>query len=317
MVAIGETLWDLFPDAAVWGGAPANVACHVAGLGVETAMVSRVGSDDHGDRGLASLAAHGVDCRFMQRDPDYPTGSVQVTLSAAGDASYVFAADTAWDQLAWQPDLQALATTVAAVCFGTLGQRSRRSRETIRRFLSTARQAIKVFDVNLRQQFYSDEVIRDSLGLATVLKLNDEELPVVAAACGLADGDSTAVAEKLIAAYGLHLVAVTRGAEGSLLVGDGQWSERAAEPAAVVDTVGAGDAFTAAQLCNAVLAPQTIEHDPDLLFGGILPARCTADVFDGTATRRRWTIRFCSHLRSFVTAMRPKPSSKLYPQSVS
>jgi len=259
MVAIGETLWDLFPDAAVWGGAPANVACHVAGLGVATAMVSRVGSDDYGDRGLVNLAAHGVDCRFMQRDPDHTTGSVQVTLSAVGDASYVFAADTAWDQLAWRPDLQALATTVAAVCFGTLGQRSQRSRETIRRFLSTARQAIKVFDVNLRQQFYSDEVIRDSLGLATVLKLNDEELPVVAAACGLACVDPVAVAEGLMAAYGLQLVAVTRGAAGSLLVDREQHSERAAEPSSVVDTVGAGDAFTAAVIVG-LLAGQPLNQ---------------------------------------------------------
>lgn len=262
MAAIGETLWDLFPDAAVWGGAPGNVACHAAGLGVATAMVSRVGCDDYGDRGLASLATHGVDCRYMQRDPDRPTGSVQVTLSAVGDASYAFVADTAWDRLAWQPDLQDLATTVVAVCFGTLGQRSPQSRETIQRFLATAQQAIKVFDVNLRQQFYSDEVIRDSLGLATVLKLNEEELPVVAAACGLGEDDPIAVAEKLVAGYGLQLVAVTRGAAGSLLVGPEQLSEHAAESAAVIDTVGAGDAFTAAVIAGLVAGrPLEQVHD--------------------------------------------------------
>ena len=252
MAAIGETLWDVFPDTAVWGGAPGNVACHAAGLGVATAMVSRVGCDDYGNRGLASLAAHGGDCRFMQQDSDHPTGSVQVTLSAAGDASYAFAADTAWDRLAWHSELESLATTVVAICFGTLGQRSQQSRETIQRFLSAARQAIKVFDVNLRQQFYADEVIHDSLGLATVLKLNDEELPVVAAACGIGEDDPVAVAEKLINRYGLQLVAVTRGAAGSILVGHEQRSEHAAEQTAVVDTVGAGDAFTAAVIAGLV-----------------------------------------------------------------
>jgi fructokinase len=262
IVAIGETLWDLFPDAAVWGGAPGNVACHAAALGVATAMISRVGYDDYGDRGLAALAAHEVDCRFLQRDADRPTGSVQVTLSPTGDATYQFAADTAWDRLAWQPELPPLAVAVEAVCFGTLGQRSRQSRETIRWFLAAAPQAIRVFDVNLRQQFYSAELIRDSLGLATVLKLNDEELAVVAAACGLASVDPVAVAEGLMAAYGLQLVAVTRGAAGSLLVGRGQRSERAAEAATIIDTVGAGDAFTAA-LIVGLLESRPLEQIHD------------------------------------------------------
>lgn len=262
IAAIGETLWDLFPDAAVWGGAPGNVACHAAGLGVATAMVSRVGCDDYGARGLASLEAHGVDCRWMQRDAQRPTGSVQVMLSPVGDASYVFAADTAWDRLAWQADLQALATAVEAVCFGTLGQRSARSRKTIRRFVTTATQAIRVFDVNLRKQFYSADLIRESLRLATVLKLNDEELPVVAAACGLMANDPATVAEELIASYGLHLVAVTRGAAGSLLVSAGQRSERGAEASAVVDTVGAGDAFTAA-LIVGLIAGRPLEQVHD------------------------------------------------------
>jgi hypothetical protein len=117
LVVIGETLWDLFPDAAVWDDPPGNVACHAAGLGVAAAMISRVGCDDYGDRGLAALAAHEVDCRFPQRDVDRPTGSVRVTLSPTGDATYQFAADTAHDQLAWQTEFPPLAVAVEAVCF--------------------------------------------------------------------------------------------------------------------------------------------------------------------------------------------------------
>ena len=245
IVAIGETLWDLLPDGAVWGGAPGNVACHAAGLGAAAAIVSRLGHDDLGDRGIATLEALGVDCRHMQRDEARPTGTVTVTLSPAGDARYEFAADVAWDHLAWEPTLATLAADAAAVCFGTLGQRAETSRQTIRRFLAAAR-GMRVFDVNLRQHFHSPELIRESLVLADVLKLNDEELPVVAAACGIAAADSVAALRDLAARHGLRLAALTRGAAGSVLVAAGQTSLQPARATTIVDTVGAGDAFTAA-----------------------------------------------------------------------
>ena len=115
VIGLGETLWDLFPDGAVWGGAPGNVACDAAALGVRSFMVSRVGCDALGVEGVAALESHGVDCRHMQRDPRHPTGTVSVTLGPAGDASYVFAADTAWDHLGWEPSLDQLAATAGAV----------------------------------------------------------------------------------------------------------------------------------------------------------------------------------------------------------
>jgi fructokinase len=245
IVAIGETLWDVFPDGAVWGGAPGNVACHAAGLGAAGVIVSRVGRDDLGDRGIATLESLGVDCRHMQRDEARPTGTVAVSLVPAGDARYEFAADVAWDHLAWRPALAALATDAAAFCFGTLGQRSEVSRQTIRRFLAVAR-GMRVFDVNLRQQFHSPELIRESLALADVLKLNEEELPVVAAACGIAAADPVAALRELAARHRLRLAALTRGATGSVLVAAGHTSLRPALATAIVDTVGAGDAFTAA-----------------------------------------------------------------------
>ena len=245
IVAIGETLWDLLPDGAVWGGAPGNVACHAAGLGAAGVIVSRVGRDDLGDRGIATLESLGVDCRHMQRDAARPTGTVAVSLSPAGDASFEFAADVAWDHLAWEPALAALAADAGAVCFGTLGQRSEISRLTIRRFLAAAR-GIRVFDVNLRQHFHSPDLIRESLALADVLKLNDEELPVVAAACGIAAADPVAALRELAARHSLRLAALTRAASGSVLVAAGQTSLQPARATTIVDTVGAGDAFTAA-----------------------------------------------------------------------
>ncbi|MFM8802607.1 MAG: carbohydrate kinase family protein [Planctomycetia bacterium] len=246
VVGIGETLWDVFPDGAVWGGAPGNVACHAAGLGARSVMVSGVGCDDLGDRGIVALESHGVDCRHVRRDPRHPTGTVTVSLGPAGDASYLFASDTAWDHLAWAPALGDLAAGADAVCFGTLGQRSEESRRTIRRFLEAAGRAVRVFDVNLRQDFHSPGLIRESLALANVLKLNDDELPAVVAACGVTADDGVAAVRQLAERHGLRLAALTRGAAGSVLCADGVVSIRPAEAHAIVDTVGAGDAFTAA-----------------------------------------------------------------------
>jgi fructokinase len=246
VVGLGETLWDVFPDGAVWGGAPGNVACHAAGLGAKSFMVSGVGCDELGERGIAALESHGVDCRHVQRDPRHPTGTVTVSLGPAGDASYVFASDTAWDHLDWEPSLGELAARADAVCFGTLGQRAEESRRTIRLFLEAAGRAVRVFDVNLRQHFYAPDLIRESLALANVLKLNDDELPVVAAACGVSADDPVAAVRQIVGQHGLRLAALTRGAAGSLLVADGVVSTRPAEARTIVDTVGAGDAFTAA-----------------------------------------------------------------------
>ena len=262
VVGLGETLWDVFPDGAVWGGAPGNVACDAAGLGARSFMVSRVGRDPLGDQGIAALESLGVDCSHLQRDPRHPTGTVAVTVGPAGDASYVFAADTAWDNLAWEPGLEQLAGAADAVCFGTLGQRSEESRETIRRFLAAATRAVRVFDVNLRQHFYSPELIRDSLTLATVLKLNDEELPLVAAACGIADENPLAAVRQIAERYGLRLAALTRAAAGSVLVADGVVSTRPAAAPVIVDTVGAGDAFTAAVITGLLRGrPLEAIHD--------------------------------------------------------
>ena len=247
VAGIGEVLWDVYPDAAHFGGAPANVSSHASSLGAEAWMVSAVGVDELGDRALESLRQRGVACPQVSRDPRHDTGRVFVTLDSAGQASYECAADTAWDHLAWSDQLGWLAGRCDAVCFGTLGQRSPVSRETIRRFVEAApRGALRVFDVNLRQRFFDQETIETSLRIASALKLNDEELPVVAELCGIRTTTPREMLIELMSRYTLRLAALTRGPLGSLLVAAGQADECPAPPTTTVDTVGAGDAFTAA-----------------------------------------------------------------------
>lgn len=251
IAGIGEVLWDVYPDAAHFGGAPANFACHAASLGAEAWMVSAVGADEFGDRALDSLRQRGVECGLVNRDPGHSTGRVLVTLDAAGQASYEFAADTAWDHLAWSGELASLARRCDAVCFGTLGQRSPISRDTIRRFVETTpRAALKVFDVNLRQRFYDRETIEISLAIASAVKLNGEELPIVAELCGINARTPREMLRELVSRYDLRLAALTCGPDGALLLAGGEESKCPAVPAAVLDTVGAGDAFTAALISD-------------------------------------------------------------------
>ena len=248
IIGIGEILWDVFPDGARFGGAPANFACSVAELAPQSAeahMVSAVGDDPLGRDALAALQARGVRTDAVQVKPE-STGRVLVELDDQGVASYRFEENSAWDRVTWTDQLQGLASACHAVCFGTLGQRGETSRETIRRFIETTpATALRILDVNLRSPHYNDELILESLRLANVLKLNEDELPLVAR---LSDctGDETAAMEKLAAKYGFHHVALTRGASGAAIVSKGSISDLPGVSAEVVDTVGAGDAFTAA-----------------------------------------------------------------------
>ncbi|NQU26644.1 MAG: carbohydrate kinase [Candidatus Nealsonbacteria bacterium] len=252
IVGLGEILWDVFPDGPRFGGAPANFACHVAALGRTAEIAAAVGQDELGKRALAELHTRGVGTRCVDRHADRPTGTVTVSLDDEGQASYEFAAQTAWDAMAWSEELAQLAPRTSAVCFGTLGQRSERSRETIQRFVAATSAALRpslpaalrIFDVNLRPPFVTDPVILQSLDLANVLKLNDEELPVVAALCKLT-GTDVEVMQQLADRFTLRAVALTRGPRGAVLIRDDQVSEHPGVETQVVDTVGAGDAFTA------------------------------------------------------------------------
>ena len=249
IVGLGEILWDVFPDGARFGGAPANFACTAAGLAAgsaRVAMAGAVGRDDLGRRALAEFTSRGVDVAAVAILPE-PTGRVDVTVDAQGHASYVFASDCAWDNVPWSDSLAALAAETSAVCFGTLGSRGATSLATIRRFVAAVPSpALRILDINLRPPFWSPDVVRDSLPLANIVKCNDDELPVVAEILGLS-GSPEAILRQLVSSHALRLAALTRGANGSLLVSaDGSSSDLPGTPVEVVDTVGAGDAFTAA-----------------------------------------------------------------------
>ena len=254
IVGLGEALFDCFSDRAVLGGAPVNFAVHAHSLvrevGGRGVVATRVGSDELGKRYLEELEARGVDRRYVQLDREHPTGTVSVQLDAEGHASYEFASNVAWDHLEFTESWQELAAECDAISFGTLAQRSESSREAIARFLTAAENAIRLFDVNIRQQFYSAEIIDLSLQAATAVKLNDAELGEVCSLLELAD-PAAAVADQaraILSKYHLDWLALTRGARGTALYADGKCFEGepakyASEPQA--DSVGAGDACCA------------------------------------------------------------------------
>lgn len=245
---IGEILWDVFPDGPRFGGAPANFCCSAAELGqqsVHVSVVSGIGNDKHGQEALKALAERNVDTSALQAN-DYDTGQVIVTLDETGIASYRFAEDSAWDHLTWTEVLQRTAATSDAVCFGTLGQRHQQSGRVIHQFLkATSEQSLRILDVNLRAPFFDDESIRQSLALANVLKLNEEELSVVASLCGCS-GSEMEVMHQLARLYHFRCVALTRGSNGAAIIMEESVSDLPGNPVEVADTVGAGDAFTAA-----------------------------------------------------------------------
>ena len=249
IVGLGEVLWDVFPDGPRFGGAPANLVCSAAGLGrgqFEVVMASAIGDDELGRRALAALNEHQVNSAAVAR-LNYPTGQVDVTLDEHGHASYEFASNTAWDHLPWTNELEELTSRTNVVCFGTLAQRSEESQGTIRRFVaSTPASCLRLLDINLRSPFWNHDVILQSLGMASALKLNDSELPVISSLLEFRGSDEAVLAQ-IMERYSFKFVALTRGANGSLLLQDsGERSDLPGQSVNVVDTVGAGDAFTAA-----------------------------------------------------------------------
>ena len=251
VVGLGEVLWDVFPERECLGGAPANFAYIATLMGDQGIVASRVGEDSRGIDALRRMEELGLDIDHVQTDPKHGTGIVNVTLDAQGIAQYEIKHPLAWDFLQWSEDWQFLAKDADAVCFGSLAQRSDASRATIRKFLETAPAGtLKVFDVNLRQSFYSSEIVSDSMRLADIVKLNDEEVPKLMSLIGAAHRDELSSAKDLIHDYGLKIVCITRGGRGSLLVrgisnGTVEVSEHPGFKVRVADTVGSGDAFTA------------------------------------------------------------------------
>lgn len=247
-VGLGELLWDMFPEGKQLGGAPANFAYMTSLLGDEGIVASRVGSDALGRGAGRRLERLGVRASHLQLDPDHPTGTVKVSVDPAGQPTFEIAESVAWDFFAWTPEWRALAQRTDAVCFGTLAQRAPQSRATIRTFLGALRPgATRVFDVNLRQSFYDAETLSESAKLADIMKVNNDELAIVAKLLRIPFiYDELRAAHWLREVLGLKLVCITRGAKGSILVSADETSEHPGYRIHVADTVGAGDAFTAA-----------------------------------------------------------------------
>jgi fructokinase len=246
ILGIGEVLWDLLPSGPQLGGAPANFAYHSHALGAKAAVVTRVGKDLFGDLIQQRFAQQGIADGTVQVDEDAPTGTVTVSLTGKGIPHFTIHEQVAWDRMAITQKALSAVGEADAICFGTLAQRSEPSRTTIQTLVAAASlDALRVFDINLRQNYFTEKVIVASLALANVLKLNDAELPILAGLFSLT-GSVREQIEQLAGKFELQLVALTRGPAGSLLFQNGQWSDCPSVPIAIVDTVGAGDAFTAA-----------------------------------------------------------------------
>ena len=257
VIGLGELLWDLLPKGKQLGGAPANFAYMAALLGDRSVVASRVGDDRLGQEALWHLKSHGLDIAYVQRDPQHPTGTVKVELDTKGQAEYTFVENVAWDFMEFSEDWISLARSTHAVCFGSLAQRNQASRATIKSFLfAMSPSAMSIFDVNLRQPHFSSEVLRDSARFAKVLKLNDEEFPrfLDLMQCPLKNSERSDViaARWLCKEFGIQLVCITRGANGSLLVTPSSHDEHPGFRAKIGDTVGAGDAFTATMAHHAM-----------------------------------------------------------------
>lgn len=261
VVGIGEALWDVLPEGKKIGGAPANFAYHVSQFGLESRVVSAVGNDTLGMEILEAFREKKLNMR-VEVVP-YPTGTVQVELDAEGVPCYDIKEGVAWDNIPYTSALEALARCTKAVCFGSLAQRSMVSRDTIHRFLDAmpSEGTWKIFDINLRQGFYTEELLCDSLERCNVLKINDEELNTVSRMFGYPDIDVQDKCWILLAKYNLKMLILTCGVNGSYVFTPGNVSFEETPKVKVADTVGAGDSFTAAFVSSVLKGlPVSVAH---------------------------------------------------------
>ena len=261
IVGLGEARWDVLPEGKKLGGAPANFAYHAGQfVGQEnTLAVSALGEDKLAEETIASLEEHGL--KYMMPRVPYPTGTVQVTLDEQGIPSYNIKENVAWDNIPMNSDIEEVARNCRAVCFGSLAQRNVVSRQTIQKFLdATPADCIKICDINLRQQFFTKEVLEDSFRRCNILKINDEELVVVSRMFGYQELDDAKVCQQIVKDYQLQLLVLTCGTNGSyVFTADGRQSFQPTPKVVVADTVGAGDSFTGS-FCAAILNGKPVEE---------------------------------------------------------
>lgn len=246
MVGLGEVLWDVLPSGKVLGGAPANFAYMTNLLGDEGIVASRLGNDDLGREASCVMRDLGLSSAYVQQDECHPTGTAIVSLDPAGQPNFTIKKPVAWDFLEWTTEWQELSARTDVVCFGSLAQRSEKSAATIERFLrNTPKKTLRICDVNLRESFYSQGVLRRSFQYADIVKLNDQELLQVSYLFKLGIGTHEMLAQRLLHLCDLRLVCITCGSRGSLLVTSDDIVAHKGYRVTVADAVGAGDAFTA------------------------------------------------------------------------
>ncbi|MEI6554116.1 MAG: carbohydrate kinase [Paludibacter sp.] len=245
IVGIGEILWDVFPSGKVLGGAPANFAYHASQFGFDGYAVSAIGKDALGDEIIENLSGKKLKYRIEQTS--FPTGIVQVTVDEKGIPQYEICENVAWDNIPFTLEMEALASQTKTICFGSLAQRNSVSRTTINRFLDTVpADALKIFDINLRQHFYSSELIEHSLSRCNILKINDDEVVLVGDLLELENKTEMEICRYLLEKYQLNMVVLTKGTQGSYVITNNETSFQPTPLVTVADTVGAGDSFTGA-----------------------------------------------------------------------
>ena len=259
IIGLGEALWDMLPEGKKLGGAPANFAYHAGQFGLDTMAVSALGEDKLAEETIEALEHNGLHY-LMPRVP-YATGTVQVTLTGDGIPTYDIKENVAWDNIPFTAQVEQAARSCRAVCFGSLAQRNVVSRHTIQQFLdATPQDCLKICDINLRQQFYTKEVLDESFRRCNILKINDEELVVVSRLFGYQELDDAKVCHQIVTDHHLQLLVLTCGTNGSyVFTADGQQYYQPTPKVTVADTVGAGDSFTGS-FCAALLSGKPIRE---------------------------------------------------------
>lgn len=258
IVGLGEALWDCLPDGSKLGGAPANFAYHASQFGNDAYAISAIGNDALGDQTLKEFNEKHL--KYVMPRVDYPTGTVQVELDEEGIPTYDIKQNVAWDNIPFTPEIENVAKHCGCVCFGSLAQRNKISRDTIHRFLDTTPMScLKIFDINLRQNFYTKEIIQESLKACDILKINDEELVTIGRLFGYPGLDIENKCYLILGKYNLKMLVLTCGTNGSYVFAPGVKSFQPTPKVEVDDTVGAGDSFTGS-FASAILAGMPIKE---------------------------------------------------------
>ena len=251
IVGLGEVLFDVLPTGAQLGGAPANFAYHAGQHGLHSVAVSAIGNDALGDEAIRLLDEKHL--KYVLPKVDFPTGTVQVELDAEGVPTYDIKQGVAWDNIPFTDDIKEIAVNAGAVCWGSLAQRNKVSREMIYKFLDhTPADCLKIFDINLRQNFYTKEIICESMKRCNVLKINDEELVLIGRMFGYPGLDIENKCWLILGKYNLDMLVLTCGTNGSYVFTPGTMSFQPTPKVEVADTVGAGDSFTGT-FCASIL----------------------------------------------------------------